>query len=216
MSAVLLRRLLAGGLLLLGAAAAYWVHARSGLELDPEVIRARIQAVGPLAPAAFVGLMALRPLLALPSWMFMVAAGLIFGTVAGTLWATVGGTLGGLAAFGVARALGQDAVQQRLKGPVAALDRRLAERGAAWLGVYTAVPLSVLTPAHLASGVSSMAFAPFLGATLAGLVPRCALFAYFGSIALDPSGRDLAIASALVVLAFVAMRSARRYLAPRD
>lgn len=201
-------------LLILAASAlgAYWVHARSGLEFSPGAIRAQVDGIGAWAPLGFVALMAARPFLGLPSWICLMAGGLLFGAVGGTLFGAVGGTLGGLITFFVARALGRDAISGRLSGAIATVDRRIAEQGAPWLAAYTAVPASVLTPVFFAAGLSSLTVAPFTGAVALGLLPRCALYSYFGSIALDPSSGDLWIATGLVIVTLGVVWLARRAL----
>ncbi len=213
MSPGLVRRLLAGALLAVAIAAAYWLHARSGLELSVESIRAQVQRFGALGPLVFVALLAARPFLGLPVWLCLLAGGLLFGAVGGTLLGAVGGTLGGLVAFFVARALGRDVLTSRLRGVVARVDQRISERGAPWIAAYTAVPATVLTPMFFASGLSGISAATFTAAVAVGLLPRCALYSYFGSIALDPSRNELLIATGLVLATLAAILLARRTLA---
>ena len=77
--------------LALGAAGAYWLHVRSGLEWKPEALRDYVAALGFYGPLAFVVIMALRPFLALPNWLVLLACGMLFGPWLGALYATIGG-----------------------------------------------------------------------------------------------------------------------------
>jgi uncharacterized membrane protein YdjX (TVP38/TMEM64 family) len=213
---VRLRRTLAVAVLALAVGGAYWLHARSGIEFSVSSIRGELERFGALGPLVFVALLAARPFLGLPSWICLLVGGVLFGVVGGTVLGAVGGTLGGLIAFFVARVLGRDALTARLRGVVARVDQRISERGARWLAAYTAVPASVLTPVFFASGLSGMSVVPFTAAVALGLLPRCALYSYFGSIAVDPSGRELWIATAVVAATVAVVLLARRAVgAPR-
>jgi uncharacterized membrane protein YdjX (TVP38/TMEM64 family) len=195
------RRALAGMALLLGFGAAFYAASHGELALDPRLLRTQIEALGWLAPIAFVAAAALRPFLALPSWVLMSAGGLLFGILGGMLYSVVGFGLGALLTFGIARGLGRDAVEQRLRGSVARVDAWLSERGAKWIGAWTALPVTPLTPAHGAAGLSGMRLPAFAAAVLVGLVPRTAVFSFFGdSFARDDGGR-IALASAVLAAA---------------
>ena len=106
--------------------------------------------------------------------------GLLFGIWGGILWGSLGFSVGAAMAFLIARALGRDAVATRLRGRATRVDAYVSERGAPWLALYTAVPVSVLTPVHLGAGLSGMSFAAFGLAAIGGFVPRTAVYSYFG------------------------------------
>jgi uncharacterized membrane protein YdjX (TVP38/TMEM64 family) len=195
------RRAIAGAALLCGFGAAFVVASHGELALDPAAFRAQIEALGWLAPLGFVTAAALRPFLALPSWVLMSAGGLLFGVAGGMLYGVIGFGLGALLTFGIARGLGRDAVEQRVHGSVARVDAWLAERGAKWVGAWTALPVTPLTPAHGAAGLSGMRLSAFAAAVLAGLLPRTAVFSFFGdAFARGDTGR-IALASGVLALA---------------
>jgi uncharacterized membrane protein YdjX (TVP38/TMEM64 family) len=202
-------------LLVLGAALGAWLQMRDGIPVEPEAIRARILALGPLAPLVFVGIVALRPLLLLPSGALMVAAGLIFGVLAGTVWATLGVVLGALIAFGAARLLGREAVERRMGDAGARADAWLARRGWPWLAGYSALPFTPLTGVYALLGLSSMATLPFVGGVAAGLLPRSALYAFFGATLLEGSWTKLALATGLLGLALLVGLWARHRMRSR-
>ena len=193
-----------------GAAAI--VHSQYEFELDPRVLRERIAEFGWLAPAVFVVAAAARIFLVLPSWVFMTVGGLLFGVWGGILWGSVGFTLGAVATFAVARGLGRDALAHRLRGRAARFDRYVSERGAPWLALYTAVPVSLLTPVHFGSGLSGIGLLPFTLAAVCGFIPRTALYSFFGDAIAqnDWSGAGLAL-GIIVVAGALGIVLARRW-----
>jgi uncharacterized membrane protein YdjX (TVP38/TMEM64 family) len=174
------RRIGAALALAAGVGVATWAWSRGGLDLDPLALRARIEALGWLAPLAFVAVAALRPFLAAPSWVVMAAGGLLFGVMAGVAYGIVGFTAGAWLTFGIARGLGREAVEQRLHGRLGRADAWISARGSTWLALYTALPVVPLTPGHAAAGLSSLPLAAFTGAVVVGLLPRTAMLAFFG------------------------------------
>jgi uncharacterized membrane protein YdjX (TVP38/TMEM64 family) len=195
-------------------AGAYWLHARGALEWEQETLQSWLSSVGPLAPLLFVGLVMFRPFLLIPSGLLLFAAGLLFGTLVGTLWATLGGTLGALLAFTLARLLGRPAVERRLSGAAAQVDSYLGSRGSLWVAVLTALPGTPLTAVHSAAGLSSLRLAPFVLGVVAGLVPRCAVYAYFGDALAERDLRQFWVASALLAGALALSFLVRRRLFP--
>lgn len=210
-----LSRGLAAAALAGGIALAVAFHREGRLDLDPEALRAWIEAQGWRAPLVFVAAAAVRIFLLLPSWVLMSTGGLLFGVLGGTLLGTAGFTLGALVAFGIPRALGRDAMKGRLSGGLARLDDTVRRRGAAWLGLYTALPITPLTPAHAAAGLSGMPPAAFAAAVAAGLAPRTLLFSWFGdSLAEGNWGQTLAALALGAVLAALGVRLSRRAARP--
>jgi uncharacterized membrane protein YdjX (TVP38/TMEM64 family) len=193
-----------------------WLRIESGVEMRPESLRDAVADLGALGPLAMIGIVAFRPLLFLPSWLVMLATGMLFGPVLGTVCGAVGGTLGGALIFGIARALGRESVQSYLGvGAMRSFEEFLVQRGAPWLALYTAIPLSPLTPVFAGAGLSRMRFAVFGFATALGFVPRAALFAVAGRAAVEPSLRNVSVAVVLGVAAMVGTLLARRWLSAR-
>ena len=197
-----------------GGVGFYWLHFGSSVVWTQVGFQSYVAELGALGPAILVGAMAMRPFLGLPSGLILLTAGLLFGTVVGTFYGALGGTLGAVIAFGVARALGRDAVQRRIGGRLAAFDDYLTRRGPPWLAAYTAIPVSLLSPVYFTAGVTRMRAAPFTLAIAIGFVPRAGLYTFLGNTLREPSGANLALASGLVLLALVAVLLARRYLFP--
>jgi len=175
----------------------YW---QQGFELDPRALRGRIEAFGWLAPAAYIVAAAIRPFLFLPSWVVMSAGGLLFGMWGGIAWGSAGFTLGALVAFLIARGLGRDAVTGRLGARATRVDLYVSQQGAPWIALYTAIPVTVLTPVHLAAGLSGMTVTAFVSAAVAGFVPRTALYSFFGDSIARGEWGQMGVALGLIVV----------------
>ena len=199
-----------------GIGAFAWLQLASGMKWRPESLRDAIAGLGVLGPLAMIGIMTFRPVLGLPSWLVMLASGMLFGPVLGTACCAVGGLFGAALTFGIARALGREAVQSYLGvGALRSFEEFLVLRGAPWLALYTAIPISWLTPVFACSGLSRMRFAVFCAAVGLGFVPRAGLFAVAGRAAVEPSLRNVSFAVALGIAAVVGTLLARRWLSER-
>src|SRR4051794_33380458 len=85
------------------------------LHLSPEGIRTWILTFGWAAPALFILLYAVRPLILFPASVLSLAGGLAFGPLWGTVYTIVGATLGAVLAFGLARFLGDRFVSMKAR-----------------------------------------------------------------------------------------------------
>lgn len=209
------RRVASALALAAGVGFGVWLWTHGLVELDPAALRERIQAWGWLAPLVFIGVAALRPFLAAPSWVVMAAGGLLFGVAGGIAYGVAGFTIGAWLTFGIARGLGRDALETRLRGRLGRADAWISERGATWLALYTALPVVPLTPGHAAAGLSGLRLGAFTGAVMIGLVPRTALLAFFGDAFARGDWVGIASASVLLAAASVAAVALSRRRRPR-
>ena len=216
MSRQRLQRGLALAAVLLGLGGMLWLNFATDVEWKPESLRDAVRALGIFGPLALIGIMTFRPFLFLPSWLVMMAAGMLFGPYLGTAYSAFGGALGGALIFGIARALGRETVQSYLGvGSMRAFEEFLAARGTPWLALYTAIPISVLTPVFAGAGLSRLSFGKFMTATGVGFVPRAGLFAVAGRAAAEPTLRNVVLAVGLIVVAIAGTWFARRWLSAR-
>ena len=177
-------RLLAGVLILVALAAIYWLLHETGILttiLSGTELREGITRLGTWGPPMVIGLMVLAILVSpIPSAPIAMAAGAAYGHVWGTLYVLLGAEIGALAAFGIARLLGRDAMQ-----------RWFGDRlSVGWLGSQNALMGIVLVSRLLpfisfdivsyAAGLTILSFWRFAVATLAGIVPASFLLAHFG------------------------------------
>jgi uncharacterized membrane protein YdjX (TVP38/TMEM64 family) len=194
----------------LGVAGFVYFHFHSGIEWNADSLRDWAAGLGAYGPLAMIAIVALRPFLGLPNWLVLVACGMLFGPWLGMVYGAVGGWLGGLLVFGVARALGREAVQARLGGGLRVFEDLLARRGAPWVCLYAAVPISPLLPLFASAGVSRMPLAVFAGAVFVGLWPRAALYTFGSQAFTEPTPANLALAALLVAAGVAVTVFARR------
>jgi uncharacterized membrane protein YdjX (TVP38/TMEM64 family) len=179
--------------LLLGAAAA------SVAVWDPRTAVGAVPAFW-RAPA-FVALFAVGTLAFLPKPALSVAAGLLFGARVGVPVAVLGTTGGAALAFGLGRGLGHGALRPLVRGKaLTALDRRLTERGFGSVLLLRLVPGIPFQAVNLGAALSGVRLAPYLAATLLGVVPGTAAYVVAGASAGTPGSPAFLASTAVVVL----------------
>lgn len=153
-----------------------------GIDLEIESVRTFAEGLGTLGPILFVGVVALRSLLALPSQVVLIAAGLCFGTVIGTLVGGAGLMLSGLGIFAGVRYAGRNEVEKRANSRLGRiLDAAGHRAGATVLALGSGYPISPLSPIHAAAGLTSMTIGVFILAAFCGGLLRASIFSYFGN-----------------------------------
>lgn len=177
-------RILATIAVVLALAWAYWLLHETGFLatiLDGTALRERIAALGAAGPLAVIGLMVVAIMVSpIPSAPIAVAAGAAYGHAWGTLYVLIGAELGALAAFGLARLLGREALR-----------RWFGDRlPAGWLGSQNALMAMVFASRLLpfisfdvvsyAAGLTALSFWRFAIATLVGIAPASFLLAHVG------------------------------------
>jgi uncharacterized membrane protein YdjX (TVP38/TMEM64 family) len=190
------------------------LRGRLGLEFDPASLRSAVERMGVWAPLVYVGVVAFRVPLGLPSQLVLVGGGLVFGTVAGTLYGALGIVLSALVLFLASRWAGRDALEARLPQrmrPI--LEIAASPVGALFMALGTGYPLGPITMYHLIAGVTGMPLALFALAVTLGATIRAATFTFFGSSLLAGEldlllrAAGVLILSALVPLAFARPRA---------
>lgn len=187
-----------------------------GIDLDVESVRTFAEGLGPMGPLLFVGVVALRSLLALPSQVVLIAAGLCFGTLVGTFVGGAGLMLSGLGLFFAARYTGRHEIERRFGTRFSELLQASGQRaGAVALAVGTGYPVSPLSPIHAAAGLTPMSIGLFIVAAFVGGATRASVFAFFGSALSESSLSGLlypTLALAIALATPLAFPSGRMWL----
>lgn len=173
-----------------------------GLEFDPGSLQQVVSEMGVWGPLVYVGIVAFRVPLGLPSQLVLVGGGLVFGTLTATLCGALGLTLSAIALFLVARVTGRASIEARVPPrmrPV--LDLAETRLGALFLALGTAYPFGPITMYHLLAGVTGMGLAVFVVAVGVGALGRAALFSYFGSRLVEGGVWGVLQAGALLAVA---------------
>jgi len=171
--------------LLLAAVAA--VHlSGAGRYLQQDELRALIAGYGALAPAVYILIYTLAPVLFLPGLPITIAGGILFGPFWGVVYTITGATLGASLAFLTARYLARDWVASKLTGPKwARLDREVERHGwkvVAFTRLIPAFPFNLL---NYAFGLTRVPFPHYVLATFFCMLPACIAFIVFSSSLLE-------------------------------
>lgn len=188
------------GLVLAVGLAGWMARRHLGLEWSAESVREVVAGYGVWGPVAFVALMGVRSALLIPSQILLVAAGLCFGAVAGAVYGGLGILLSGSLAFALARYAGRDAVLANVPASLhRVLDAGAGRAGATALFLGTAYPVGPITAFHAGAGITAMSIPVFLGTLAVASLLRAALYTVFGSTLVDGGGRELLLATALLL-----------------
>lgn len=191
-------------LLALLAAAVAGVHlSGAGRYLQQDQLRGLIAGYGALAPAVYILIYSLAPVLFLPGLPITIAGGILFGPFWGVVYTITGATIGASLAFLTARYLARDWVASKLTGPGwARLDREVERHGwkvVAFTRLIPAFPFNLL---NYAFGLTKIPFSHYLVATFFCMRPACIAFIVFSSSLLDLIRGNLS-PTALVGIALV-------------
>ena len=164
-------------------AAVIGVHLTGAAEyLQQDKLRELIASYGALAPAIYILIYALAPVLFLPGLPITIVGGILFGPFWGVVYTITGATIGASLAFLVARYLARDWVAAKLAGPKwEKLDHEVAQHGwkvVAFTRLIPAFPFNLL---NYAFGVTKVPFAHYVAATFFCMLPACIAFIVFSS-----------------------------------
>lgn len=177
-------RILVAAMLVLAMVAAYRLLHETGamaIILDGHALRQFIMGLGAAGPLAVIGLMTLAILVSpIPSAPIALAAGALYGHTWGTAYIVLGAELGALAAFGVGRLLGHDALHRWFGDRLPRT--RLRSQGALMAIVFVSrlLPFVSFDVVSYAAGLTTLSLWRFALATLAGILPASFLLAHFG------------------------------------
>jgi uncharacterized membrane protein YdjX (TVP38/TMEM64 family) len=150
--------------------------------LQQEKLQALIASSGALAPAIYILIYALAPVLFLPGLPLTVVGGILFGPVWGVVYAITGATIGASLAFLVARYVARDWVAAKLTGPRwGKLDEEVARHGwkvVAFTRLIPAFPFNLL---NYAFGLTRISFAQYVVTSFVCMLPACIAFIVFSS-----------------------------------
>jgi uncharacterized membrane protein YdjX (TVP38/TMEM64 family) len=163
------------------------------------------------APLVYIAIYAAATALAIPGSILTLAGGAMFGVAWGTVYTTVGANLGANAAFGIARFLGRDAVEQMAGTRLEKMDKATENhgfRGLLTLRLIPAVPFNAL---NFGSGLTAIPWPTYALATVIGIFPGTFVYTMFADALLAGSQeasreallRVLLSGALLIVLSFL-------------
>lgn len=191
-------------LLVLGIAIAVAITYREHLRV--EVVEGWVEAAGPAAPLAFMGLYVAGAMLFLPGSVFTLAGGALFGPIGGTFYSLTGATAGGLVAFFIARYVASDWVARRAGGRLKQLVQGVEEEGWRFVAFVRLVPIFPFNLLNYALGLTRIRAIEFLVASYLTMLPGAAAYAYLGYVGREAAaGAEGLIRKGLLALGLLAI-----------
>lgn len=135
-----------------------------------------------LAPLAFIGLYAAAVALSLPLGLWLsLLSGLLFGTAQGGIVTTAGASLGAVALFLLARGLLAPLLRVRLCRQIDRLRPGFERDGVFYLLALRLMPVFPFWLVNLAPALLGMQLAPYVLATVLGMIPAAFVLASIGA-----------------------------------
>lgn len=169
--------------------------------LNPQHISAFMKENSLTAPALFIALCTVRPVLFfLPSMGLTIVAGVLFGAVWGTVYVVIGGAISTMVGYYFARWLGRDAAEHLVKrnkflGSITQGTEAHGMSAVLYMRLFN-IPWDMVS---YWAGLSGVGFKDFYIASLIPLVPVSFLYTYFGSKVFDPTSMGF-ILSLIIML----------------
>tara|TARA_R110000868_G_scaffold107438_1_gene293976 strand:- start:1245 stop:1889 length:645 start_codon:yes stop_codon:yes gene_type:complete len=187
--------------------------------LDKELLVRSIESLGAFGPLLVIALMTLAIVMSpIPSAPIALAAGAAYGHLWGAVYVAAGSLSGALIAFGIARFLGREFVEAKLKNSSAAgyLDRYFKSQNALTATVFATrlMPFLSFDVISYAAGLTPLATWRFAVATVAGIVPASFLLAHFGGELASTDGRGIVLIALVLGLA-TAIPLSIKFVLPR-
>jgi uncharacterized membrane protein YdjX (TVP38/TMEM64 family) len=171
--------------------------------LDPKVLRSMIEPFGSLAPLIFIGIYTIATLFFLPGTPITIASGILFGKFLGTFYTIIGATLGATLAFLVTKFLGEEFVEDILKGKFKKLysyDKKIEENGFLTVLILRLLPLFPFNGLNFAFGLTKVKLKDYILGTALGIIPGTFVLAYLGDSLAEVSIINIIIACMLFIL----------------
>ncbi len=146
-----------------------------------------LDGLGSGAAFVFIAIIAAVIVLLLPSVLFTVGAGFVFGVVKGTAYVVLGTTLGATCAFLISRYLFSEKMVRFLMSHVTlrAASQSMIHDGLRIVFFTRLIPLFPFKISNYFFGLTPVRFKDFTLGTLVGIIPFSLHNAYLGSIAAD-------------------------------
>jgi uncharacterized membrane protein YdjX (TVP38/TMEM64 family) len=177
-----------------------------------------VTSFGPWAPLIFAILYVAASPIPFVSTVLSATAGLLFGTVRGALYTVVIATLSALVPFTIARRLGREWVESKLKGKRfdEIYERSGGSGGFLFIMLMRMVPVLPWEVQNYVAGLSKIRVPTFLLATLLGIIPLTTSLTFLGASANDPTSWQFYVAiginvvAALIPILVVTVRNRRK------
>ncbi len=182
-------------------AATIWFYFTKHDRVDRENIEAFIRSFGAWAPLAYAAIYIIGAPIPFLAPLFSAVGGLLFGALRGTLYIIFIAAASALVPFSLARRLGQEWVEGKLKGKK--LDeiyqRSKGSKGFMFVLLLRLIPLLPWEVQNYVGGLTKVSVPTFILGTMIGIIPGSFSLAFLGAAATDPSSWQFYAAIALKI-----------------
>lgn len=157
------------------------------LEQDVIALFYWLDSIGLWSMPIFIGIITLLVILILPTVLFTLGAGYLFGVFIGCLCVVLGTTCGATIAFFIARFLFSDRVSSYLKQnkKLKFINDEFVHEGWKFILILRLVPFFPLKLSNYFFGITNFKARHFILGTFFGIIPNSLLIVYLGSMASD-------------------------------
>jgi uncharacterized membrane protein YdjX (TVP38/TMEM64 family) len=174
-------------------------------------VQERVEAAGDTGALVFVLGYAALALVPAPKAVLTAVGGALYGLWFGALLSWMGALIGAAVAFGLARAMGRDAVDRLLRGRLARVDDLLTDHGLGAVIAVRLVPVVPFTAINYGAALTGVRLRHYVLGSAVGMIPGALAYAALGAWGTDPWGIFAAVA-ALVLLIGLGTLLGRRLL----
>ncbi len=170
----------------------------------------------PFTPLYLLAAYVVAGLAVIPVTLLFIATVIVFGPWVGMAYAIVGAEAAALAAFGVGRLLGRDAVKRIAGSSVNRISRKLSERGILATITLRIIPVAPFSVVNVVAGVSDVRLRDFAVGNLVGVLPGVIAAAFLTDRIVaslrDPSTTTVALVAVAVLAVAAGVYALRRVL----
>jgi uncharacterized membrane protein YdjX (TVP38/TMEM64 family) len=147
---------------------------------DIAAVQARVDAMGVMAPLAFISIYAIAAVLLVPGAALTLAAGALFGPFAGAFYSLIGATAGATLSFLLSRFLVGDWARRKVGRRLGELVTGIEREGWRFVAFVRLVPLFPYNILNYALGLTRIPLVSYVTATFVCMAPAAAAYSYLG------------------------------------
>ena len=178
---------------------AIWLS-RSVFEVDANDLRSWILSFGLWAPAMYIVIYTVRPLIFFPASVLSIAGGLAFGAWLGTLYTIIGATMGAMLSFYVAKTFGKSLVRKEWTGKAGKVQSQMEQSGFFYVLLFRLIPFINFDLISYAAAFAKVRFTSFALATLIGIIPGTFAYNFLGSSFVSGNPKIILLAVVVFVI----------------
>lgn len=167
---------------------------RSVFDIDANGLRRWILSFGFWAPAIYMLIYTIRPLVFFPASVLSIAGGLAFGAWQGTLYTIIGATLGAMLSFIIAKSVGKSLVRKEWTGNAGKIQSQMEQNGFLYVLLFRFIPVINFDLISYAAAFAKVRFGSFALATLIGIIPGTFAYNFLGSSFISGNPRIVILA----------------------